>query len=559
MKIVSWILLVFLLSIVQFRIYAQSGLLKLKILDAKLQVKIPARVEIKDTVGTYFIAEDAMLVGGDCDMSDDGAGLVDLESTLQSFTNKIDNPYTKSTQFYSNGESKINLPNGKYFIRIFKGPEFFIFRDTIYVEPNRIISFSGELLRWINMPDKNWYSADDHLHIPRPVKELDPYISKMMQAEDIHVANLLQMGKYANTNISPQYAHGRDSYYQHGNYILAAGQENPRTHFLGHAITLGAQSMINNPEKYLIYRLIWEEGLRQGGINGYAHAHAAIHSNVNAQSGIAVVLPHDLMHFMEVLQFNRSDYGLWYDVLNLGFKVAPTAGTDFPCAGQNIPGHERFYTKVVGEFNYRNWLDGVRRGRTFVTTGPLVEFSINDRDIGSNITLEQTDSIELKGTVFFDPYRDDLKYVEVLQNGEVIKRITRIDGGNTIQFKMKRVVNSTSWYAFRGYGNKIDESIWSSPLHFSVFDAQSVFHTAPIFITVPNTNLAKKQEIAEKWIAVLNDLENMLSLNNIDDLAEKLKIPNFDAIPKEVLLKNRNELLDEIADSREYFSNILDR
>lgn len=72
------------------------------------------------------------------------------------------------------------------------------------------------------------------------------------------------------------------------------------------------------------------------------------------------MLPQGLVHFIEVLQFNRANYASWYDVLNLGFKVAPTAGTDYPCGDQNIPGHERFYAKVEGDFNYESWLDAVK-------------------------------------------------------------------------------------------------------------------------------------------------------------------------------------------------------
>jgi len=541
------------------KIRAQSSVLNLKILDNNSGETVPARVEIRDTSGIYYIAENALLVGGDCDMSDDGSGLIDLESTLRIFSKKIENPYTNSTQFYSDGESAIRLPAGKFSIKIFKGPEYLVFIDSIDIELNKTKLFIAKLSRWINMPEKNWYSSDDHLHIPRPVKELDPYISKMMQAEDIHVANLLQMGKYANANISPQYIHGPDSHYQVGNYILAAGQENPRSHFLGHTITLGAQKMIYNPEKYLIYRLIWEEAVQEGGINGYAHTWAPDHSIVSAHNGLAIILPHDLMHFMEVLQFNRSDYALWYDILNLGFKVAPTAGTDYPCVAQNIPGHERFYTKVAGSFNYKNWLTGVDEGRTFVTTGPMVEFSINNEDIGSNINLRQIDSVEIKGKVMFDPGRDNLRYIEIVQNGEIIQRISRLDKRGSVQFRVKRFVTSSSWFALRGYGSKIDESIMRSPFHFSLTDAQSVFHSAPIYVTIPNAQNVKKREVAQTLLAILNDIENMLSEDNIQYLAEKLSVPNFDAVPKDVLLSNRHELLEEIRISKKYFNDLLNQ
>ena len=56
-----------------------------------------------------------------------------------------------------------------------------------------------------------------------------------------------------------QYAHGPKGVYGEGDYLVASGQENPRTHFLGHTITLGAKSAVHKPEQYLLYRLLWDE------------------------------------------------------------------------------------------------------------------------------------------------------------------------------------------------------------------------------------------------------------------------------------------------------------
>ena len=67
--------------------------------------------------------------------------------------------------------------------------------STVDIPASGTISHAIRLERWSDLPRQGWYSADDHLHIPRPTSELNPAISKMMQAEDIHVANLLQMGK----------------------------------------------------------------------------------------------------------------------------------------------------------------------------------------------------------------------------------------------------------------------------------------------------------------------------------------------------------------------------
>ena len=536
---------------------AQTGTLELTVFDRATDEIVPARVEIQGSDEVYYVAEDALLVGGDCDMSDQGAGLFDLKSTLASFSRKIENPYTKSIQFYSTGKSLIHLPGGTATIRVFKGPEYELYVDKVDIQADKTIQHEIQLSRWINMPAKGWYSSDDHLHIPRPVKELDPYISKMMQAEDIHVANLLQMGKVLNSNIAPQHSHGPESRYQEKDYILAAGQENPRTHFLGHTITLGAKTALHFPEKYLIYRLLWQEAVNQGGINGYAHAWAQDGTVVAPHNGLAVILPHDLMHFIEVLQFNRSDYEIWYDILNLGFQVTPTAGTDFPCVEQTIPGHERFYTRVDGRFTYNNWLEGVRNGRTFVTTGPILEFKINGKDIGSEIIFDQASSIQIEGSVLFDTQKDNVKIVEIIQNGEVIKRISRVSDEGKMDFTISHPVNESSWFALRGYGQTIIERLSVNPLHFRSFKPTSNVHSAPIYVTIPNTQaLAKSahsKKVAKAWLARLEDLEAMLAEDNIEYLSKQLVKPNFDAVPKDVLINNRTELLEEIQDAKVFF------
>lgn len=546
-----------------------SGRLQLTIRDAAAGEVVPARVEVRDADGVYRVAEDSLPVGGDCDMSDAGAGYLDLASTLAGFSDRVDNPYSHSEQFYSDGTSAVSVPPGSVTVRVFKGPEYRVSVETFEIPASGTVERQIDLARWSHMPQQGWYSADDHLHIPRPAAELNPHISKIMQAEDIHVANLLQMGKVRNTAIAVQHAHGPDGHYREGDYILAAGQENPRTHFLGHTITLGAPAFTFDPEKYLIYRLIWQETAKQGAINGFAHAYAPQGSPIAPHDGMAVVLPHDLLHFVEVAQFNRSGYETWYDLLALGFRITPTAGTDYPCADQALPGHERFYTKVDGPLTYPKWLEGVRRGRTFVTTGPMIEFRINGEDIGSEIVLADAGSVTLAGRASFDPEQDHLAFLELLQNGVVVDRFSRVRGQNHVDFEVDRPVDASSWFAVRGYGVRLQEDpllIWATqgfsagPMQFHSFQPTSNVHTAPIYVTLQGRpgieTSARSRHVAATWLARLEDLETVLEEENSTYLGAALEVPNFDAVPSETLRANREELLDEIGGAKEFFRKL---
>ncbi len=536
-----------------------TGSLTITIKDGASGAPVPARVEIRGADGAYYVAEDALRYVGDCGMSDPGSGYVDQAAALARFSDRIpiDNPYTRSTQFYSAGKSTVRLPAGPATIKVYRGSEYKVSVTTVEIPEGDAVENELALLRWVDMPKMGWYSADDHLHIARPTPELNPTVSRMMQAEDIHVANLLQMGKVKNFTIAQQYAHGPEGHYQDGNYILAAGQENPRTHFLGHTITLGAARSHHDPENYLIYRLLWQETVKEGALNGFAHAAWPHGSLLDPEDGMAIVMPHDLMHFVEVLQFDRSGYERWYDVLTLGFRVAPTAGTDYPCGGQLIPGHERFYTKVEGPLTYAKWLESVRQGRTFVTTGPVIEFRINGQDIGSEIVLEAGSTVEIAGSVTFDPERDHVAFVELVKNGVVTDRFSRIAGSSRVDFAASRRVEESSWFAVRGYGIRLDESTFADPIMFSSLEPTTHLHSAPIYVLLKNRpaigKSARSKAIARAFLSRLNDLEKLLAEENAEFLASSLATPNFDAVPRETFLNNRPKLLKEIQVARRFF------
>ncbi len=536
-------------------LFAQLGKLNLLILD-EAGKETPARVQIKDDENKCYIAEDALISGGDCDMSDEGAQLTDIKSVLNVFKKEIENPYFNSTQFYSDGSSVItHLPDTVY-LMAFKGTEFNVFMDTVIIPPNSTVNHTIQLSRWSNMRDRSWYSSDDHLHIPRPTPELDPYISKIMQAEDIYVGNLLQSGKVMNFKMAEQYAFGSESIYEENGYLLAGGQENPRTHILGHTITIGSEKPHFNLEKYMVYRLIWEESVKHGGLNGFAHAWSDEAAGPSPQVGMAIVLPHDLMHFIEVLQFNRSEYSSWYDVLNLGFRVTPTAGTDYPCADQTIPGHERFYTNVNGPFNFENWLKGIDEGKTFVTTGPVLGFQVNNESMGSELELQVGDRVSISGWVKFDPTADNLNYIEIIENGRVIKKLSRTSNTDSLHFEFKHTIKSSGWLALRGYGDKVLENLYPYPAHLDILKATTNFHSAPIYLNVENVQNPETSATAGSWLQRILDLKRMLEPQNMEFLKEKIMNP-WHGVTEDVLLTSRETLLADLDHAEQFFRGLM--
>jgi len=533
----------------------ENGILNLSIIDELSGKLVPARVEVLDKNGKTYVAEDAL----------------SIEQPLVLLNKREFNPYTRTEQFYTHGSCRMSLAPGRYRLRVYKGIEYRVPIREVDIQAGRTVELRVNLSRWIDLPKQGWYGADDHIHIPRPVKELDPAISKWMQAEDLHVANLLQFGHSKDFRQTIQYQHGPGGIYQEGNYILASGQENPRTDFLGHTVILGATSPINFPDNYVVYKLFWEEAKRQGALSGYAHY--GLYGG--AQYGLSVDLPYNLINFLEVVQADAGIYDVWYDILNLGIPMTPTAGSDyFPSESVKLmlPGRERFYTQVRETLTYPAWLSGVRAGRTFVTNGPVLEFQVDGKGLGEEVALKKPGSVLLEGTVRFDPARDNVRRLELIENGELLRSFPRRAGSSEIRFRFSHEVKQSSWLAVRASGNKVGEAqlpqpadavssnfVWTSAVTWGeAYFPPSVCHSAAIYVTIENgptlSAHPRAKVLARTWLARLENLEMRLAEDQLQYLAEPP--PGFsDGVDPDYLRENRPALLEVVRVSKKYFSD----
>jgi hypothetical protein len=78
----------------------------------------------------------------------------------------------------------------------------------------------------------------------------------------------------------------------------------------------------------------------------------------------------------------------WQELLNIGLQVPLTAGSG-KRSNRDLLGSPRTYARLQPgqELTYKNWIEAVRAGRTFVTNGPLLSFTVNDQDPGAVLDL----------------------------------------------------------------------------------------------------------------------------------------------------------------------------
>jgi hypothetical protein len=396
--------------------------------------------------------------------------------------------------FYADGRYQATLPAGEYELRVYKGPEYGLFRQRITIEKDNLHSVEVALSRWRDLPSEGWFSGDDHVHVSRPDAGRNDEIVAFTSAEGVHVTNLLQMTNIGERDNFRQYAFGEEGHHGRQGHYLVSGQESPRTSHRGHSIGLNADRLVWTEEHYFLYDRIAAGIKEAGGLWGYAHVAL---DTFNVKYGLALDMPLGAVDFMEVLQMGHLSTDYLFDFLNLGFRVLPSAGSDFPYI--HIAGAERIYVRIpssagkeaVSAMKPADWFDAWTHGRSFVSNGPIIDWLIDGQVPLQDHPMVAGERLYTDISVSANPDLGALQRVELIVDGEVIA-ITEAQelGATTLQLHHEWSVQKSGWMVVRAEG---EQGI--------------VALTAPVYITLgddPRTWTPEKvPAIASRYSALL--------------------------------------------------------
>ena len=380
-------------------------------------------------------------------------------------------PAGKGYAFYVDGSYESQVPAGRYRLVVGRGPEYRVHTREVEIAAHGHTRVEVELQRWIDMPEQGWYSGDAHIHIERS-REANPVIHALLSAEDIHVSNLLQMGNLARYYF-PQYAFGDDGHYLRDNHALVSGQESPRTGQRGHTISLNI-SRYHDPADFFLYHDTATAVQADGGLFGYAHA---MIDAFHVSRGLALDVPMGLVDFIEVLQFSMLGTEFLYDFWNLGFRLTPIAGSDFPYI--NLPGTERSYVHIDGPFSPQAWFERLRQGRTFVTNGPMLSLNVAGSTIGDTVAAIRGETVTMTARARVNPDIDRLDRVELVIHGKVAATVVSEEGSENLTLNHSLTANESCWIALRAYG-KNGGLAHSAPVYVSVDGVKEFWNTAAV-------------------------------------------------------------------------------
>ncbi|MBK8151159.1 MAG: CehA/McbA family metallohydrolase [Acidobacteria bacterium] len=414
--------------------------------------------------------------------------------------------------FYTPGAIAIEVPAGEIRVQATQGlgTAAVTTAKTIRADDASDIALEIPAPLW-NPAAEGWYSADLHSHLNYG----GPYL---LTPEDI----VLDMqGETLDLN-TPQLAnlHTRFNDVEWWNWRKATlpqihfAQE-VRSHFLGHVAIVGADSLFfpwYNGPGYPVYSQIdlpnsaaLQFARNHGGMNSYVHPVA--NNNPFPANGEPNGLPLELVpdallgdvDTLEIACLWSDEIGTseaWYRLLNLGLPIAPSAGSDtMQNLYRTMPiGSTRVYAKPDGAMNLQNFLAAVKRGRSFVTNGPLMKFSVGGREAGEAVSATGGQSVDWKIEAFSS---NAVEKVEIIVNGKVVWSGTGFSGKQT--FSGKIAAPNGGWIAARVYGG-------SSKPPFA--DSYPFAHSAPIwFNKIGSSDAASAKTSAQDLLRWMNVAE----------------------------------------------------
>lgn len=371
--------------------------------------------------------------------------------------------------FHTDGAFSIRVPPGPMKVEAVKGFEYWPASDEVNIQPDEVTSLTLTLSRMTHLAVKGWYSGSTHVHMNYGgnLHNTPENLMFMAAAEDLSIIGELVANK-DNRILDYQFFRGQLDPHSTSDRLLYFNEEY-RPPFYGHISLLNLKDHLVSPfttgyEGTAIESLypsntdVLRLAHQQGAIGGYVHPYR---KSDPAEEGYANsrAFPVDAalgtVDYLEVM--SASDHlattGIWHRILNCGFKVPAVAGEDSISNLHRTPlvGVNRTYASLGPKLDWDVWIDAIRKGHTFVTNGPLLEFTADGREAGGEIHLPPGGGrVSLRGSMrCIAP----VEKVEVLNNSEVVETIPLSDGGKRAEFAREIEVRRSGWYTLRAYSH----------------------------------------------------------------------------------------------------------
>jgi hypothetical protein len=377
--------------------------------------------------------------------------------------------------FYAKDAYEIAVPPGRYQIEVVRGISHDV--AVAYTEVGagltHVVDFSVPVLQ--DLHASGWYSGNTHTHYHLEIDEdPDDRLRMVPPAEALDVSVISYLIRNDSPYITNRYPIGRLPEFSRNGTLMDMGEEARNNKAFGdigygHCLFLNIPRLVEPVSTGLLSRdgkapdfptlsMLCADAQRMGGTTVWCH------NGSGMEMPISVALGH--VNAYNLADGLEADYERYYRLLNCGFRLPASSGTDWW-----IYDHNRVFVQVQGGFGYDSWIAGLRAGRTFVSNGPLLELSVNGKPPGE--TSQTSGPLRIAARAIS---RLPFERLEIIRNGLIAAEQSAVNQREA-KLECEIFAESSGWVAARVASRS------KTHAGYSVFA-----HTSPVYYKVEGTS-----------------------------------------------------------------------
>lgn len=436
-------------SLVAGRTFAQTSTatIRITVLDQTTKRPVPCRIHLKDPAGKPVRAD------------------------------KL--PFFRD-HFVCPGVVELKILPGAYAYEIERGPEYSSRTGSFSMNSATNQSLTLDLERLVDMSAEGWWSGELHVH--RPLEDIE----LLLQAEDLHVAPVITWWNNQNRWKGSARPEQLLVHFDQNRFYQVMGGEDEREggallyfHLTEPLPITGASREYPSPMKFLsearrqkevwidVEKPFWWDvpvWLASGQVDsiGLANNHMCRDQMYMSE---AWGKPRDTTRLPPPRGNGYWTQEIYYQILNCGLRVPPSAGSASGVL-PNPVGYNRVYVHLGQNLDYKEWWEGLRAGRSFVSNGPLLRCQANGQWPGHVFKASEGKIIEidLKASL---TSRDPIQSVEIIKNGVVERAVPFEEWQRTGQLGNLRFEES-GWFLIRAIADNAKTFRFASTAPFYV-------------------------------------------------------------------------------------------
>ena len=409
---------------------------------------------------------------------------------------------TETHYFRTDGAFEVEVPAGETTVAVRRGLEYRPIEMTVDVPAGGLAETRFGLARLVDAPARGWYAGDTHVHDLHQGRYglthadfFNDLVSEDLKVSIalIHMDGTRLMGRWDDLTGHPHPLSTNEHILQYAQefrgsfgHVGLAGIREFITPLVGGAGGTAFSADVLNADYLLAAR-------EQGGTGGFMHPFTGSVATPEAvgASEIPVDVALGAGDFYDVICFwydELANAEIYYRLLNAGFRIAATGGTDnFSDVWRDPgPGASRTYARIHGELSVDSWLEAVRERRTFATNGPLLFLTVDGVEPGGEIHVPEGDGGERVVAVEVAS-NSPLDAVEIVVNGAVVEVHDAAGMGERfrVESRVRLDGDGSGWIAARALGP-------ASPL---VADSYAFAQTSPVWVVAGGREYRSAEDI----------------------------------------------------------------